>query len=188
MTLVEIVVVIAIIVVLAVVVWLAVGPAAKEKSLETRIRSDLKQIVAAINIYMLDYDGRLPRNFDVLPKDVPRSIPGLPETGSLGGGLYGGNHYFYTQPYRMQVFSERFAKNPFDSEKDPIVKAMMRLRMTGKKENYWMFNWDGSGRWAKRDQGFVLGGRLDGSITWFPIMLPFELEFAALSHRLGRLR
>ena len=186
-TLVEVLVAIAILMLIATIVWLALGPVAKEKSVEARIRSDLKQIVTAVNIYMADNDDKLPLREDALPKGTPKKIEGLDKHGSIGSP-YGGNGYFYTQPYRMQVFSERFARYPWDSKSDPIVKAYMRFRVTGQKERYLDFDHKGGTQWKVREQTLLLGGRLDGSIAWFPVTQEFEREFAAMSWKLGRIR
>lgn len=187
LTFVEIVVVTAILMVLATVAWLALGPSLKANAVETRIRSDLKQIVSAIHIYMADYDGKLPRNFDVLPPSVPRKIPELPRHGSIGS-TFGGNRYFYTQPYHMQIFSEHFAKYPWDPARDPIVKAFMRFRVTGNKHAFIDFDHTGAEKLREEKETLVLGALLDGSIHWFPARQVFEREFASQYWRLGRLR
>jgi type II secretory pathway pseudopilin PulG len=74
-TLVEILVVIAIILIVSAIAWMALGPAAKVKSMEARVTSDLKQISTAFNIYMGEYDDNPPLGFQSIPH-APSKLAG----------------------------------------------------------------------------------------------------------------
>lgn len=187
-TLIEVVVVTAIVAVLAMVAWLVLGPSMRVRGLETRIRSDLKQIVSAINIYMADHDGQYPLRRESLPKTIAWSIPGLPRHGSVGGGQMGGNFYWYTFIVQQQRYDAKFARYRFAPEADPIVKGQMLRRDTKMRVNEVDFFYPCREEIRSEKNLLVLGARLDGSIDWFPVYSTFEREFATCSWKLGDLR
>ena len=164
-SLVEIIVVIAILMVLMGVLWLVVGPKAKERAIQTRITSDLRQIVVAINIYMADNEGRYPRGFSDLPSTTPQKYENWPLHGYASRGT---GHYFFTYSPRTR---ERLGRYPFqvkfDPDKHPIVGAgffqprepfveKCMKRMPGVEERTMIdcpFHWE-------------MSGFLDGSVRW----------------------
>jgi len=185
-TLVEVMVVISIVIVVTTTIWLAVGPAVKSKGVETRIRSDLRQIVTAINIYRADNDDRLPTGMHALPPTVPRKFPNWPQYSEYNGGNYSDGAYYYTMPYIAQVFDQKYAKFKWDQAKDPIVMATFYLRKTGAKYKVWEELVDGNGKWRERDEYLCLNASVDGSVRWGESWQQFMEEFADKSYLLFR--
>lgn len=73
-TLVELLAVAAIVAVLSAVAWVAVAGRVKQGAKQTRIKSDMRQVILAVNLYRNDNDGGLPSNwqhfgyYDKVPK------------------------------------------------------------------------------------------------------------------------
>ncbi|HWA84439.1 MAG TPA: type II secretion system protein [Fimbriimonadaceae bacterium] len=186
LTLVETIVVTGIIAFLVAVTWLLIAPALKAKGIETHIRADLRQFVAAITMYRSDNDDRLPPRKTVLISGTPMAYANWPEGSVYAGYASSSGDYYYTQPYRMQVFeSLPGTQNHFDPNVNPIVKALFFMRKVG-RERYWMYEYGGGGRWAERNDYRCLCGFLDGSVRWAKAREPYEDEFATYSYLLGR--
>ena len=62
-TLIETLAVVAILAVLMGVVWMAVAGRVKQGAKQARIKSDMRQVVLAVNLYRSDNDGGLPSNW-----------------------------------------------------------------------------------------------------------------------------
>lgn len=69
-TLIEAVVVIAVIAIVSATLFAVVAPRMKKKSVETQCIANLKNVVAAINVYMGDWDLPPPKLSVILPKEI----------------------------------------------------------------------------------------------------------------------
>jgi hypothetical protein len=169
----------AIIIILLVVgvVYAVVSPTFSKRSVEQGIKDDLARLTRLVNLYMVDYDGRYPLSTIAIPefKDECR----------------GCNRY---SPRPVEVQSERYAltnhlmyelleqgtklRFPFDAMHDSIVKAPFYQKTVAESTQT---EYVGEGDYrvmTRKNQPFVLGTTLDGSVRWVPIFEEFELERA----------
>ena len=183
-TLIEVLVVSAIIGILAATLTILIGPSMKRKGLETRIRSDLRQFSAAINIYMSDHDGGYPQDID---KDMsPRLNMRVPEldtpTPSPYGGWQGEARYYYPYPWPVQCREKRYDfEIDFDPDVHPITIADFYRQDRGGEETRRVRL---AGIVSRRPMKNIwsLGVRLDGSVQWYPHLDAFRAEAIGFSH------
>lgn len=173
-TLVEVIVVITILMTLAALLFLAIAPGAKRAAIETRIRSDLKQITSAIAIYRADYDDGFPPNLDVLPTGTPLVYPNWPVQSELCPGCQiGVASYSYWYSHRQQRLAEFYDVGVrFDETKDAIVDARFYQKETNQEYRLPQKLEGGGYRQMRVPLRLVLGARTDGSVYWKP---QFEL-------------
>jgi len=188
MTLVEVMVVCGIVAVLVGACGLAAMPVIKGKGLEVRIRSDLRQIVTAINVYRSDNDDRLPPRMSALPAGTPTGLPNWPKSSEFSQGKADNGEYYYCLPYRVQVFNERYASTKWDPQMDAIVMATFYRKPTGKKYSLDSERILGNHTETQVDEVLSLGGFLDGHIKWSRIWSQYMEEFARKSYLLGGVR
>jgi type II secretory pathway pseudopilin PulG len=188
MSLVEVMVVAGIVTVLVSALGLVVFPAAKGKGVETRIRSDLRQLVTAINIYRSDNDDKLPPRLSALPEDTPRRLPNWPKLSEYSQGMSDNGEYYYCLPFRVQVFNDRFASTKWDAESDVIVMATFYRKPTNKKFVLQSERVQGQSSQSQFDEVLCLGGFLDGHVGWVRSWSQYMEEFARKSYLLGDTR
>ena len=163
LSLIEIIVVIAIITTLLGVLAAVVVPRAKEAARMSQNRSQLKQVVLAINIYMLDWDGGPPIRLSGLVEDELLYDPStcVPYAYHLGAG-------------QIWQSGRRPSDFGFDDAVDPVVSCVSCSKHKGEFEIMQFPCSDGrmsSYRIPLLDvgeQNFVLGVKLGGGIGYFP--------------------
>jgi prepilin-type N-terminal cleavage/methylation domain-containing protein len=168
-TLIEVMIVTAIILVLVAISWLVIAPSMKAKSLETRIRADLRQIGIAINTYMSDNNDMLPYSMRDLPPVVPRGIGGREDHGPLAPHFSGPRDYHLVYSQRDADDTDRWnCHYKWDGTTNPVVCASFRQRVTGAQRSIANFDtttWTEIGK-LKREEVLVLSSFLDGHIAW----------------------
>lgn len=183
-TLVEVLVVIAIIGILAATLTVLLGPATRRKGLETRVRSDLRQLSSAINIYMGDHDGGYPQDID---KDFsPRLNMRVPEldteTPSPYGGWMGEARYYYVYPWPVQCSEKKYNYEiKFDPARHPILVADFLIQDRGPKVVR-RVRIAGIVSYRPMPDHWALGVLLDGSVKWHPHLDEFRSENIGFSH------
>lgn len=181
-TLIEIIIVITIILLLSAVAWMILGPKSKASAVESSARSDLKQCVAAIHIYMADNDGNLP----LWPKSLPKGTPirvqnfamlaGNPDYFSPTG--YGDivltRHYFAVLAERL--YTPRY---PWDEDKYPILMSPIKKEIRGAKRQVPYYS--GCGKFVRlipSGLAKALSAFMDGHTDWHPSPSDYSLENA----------
>lgn len=182
-TLVQTLVVITIIVVVTAILGLTIGPRAKVKAKEVRVKSDLRQFASAINLYRSDFDDRLPVSRDNLYAWGKGNLPKweldesfVQPTDMPWAGYV---NYFFTMPWEFQQIASKVPlKHPFSESNSSIVKAKFWRRSAGNQIiPFEVTLWpDGQIIDAGRDPVKVLGARLDGSVGWFWLLEDFQME------------
>ncbi len=169
-TLFEVIIVVTIVGLLAALLVFALAPRMKRKSLETRIRTDLRQLSAAIAIYRVDYDDGLPLSLASLPEQLPKEFPNWPYSSELCPGCY-----ISVARYRLNYTSRmrRIERNyplgvSFDEGEDAIVDAPFYQVVTGSK--HMRGGLTTGNKWYMKEVALrlVLGARTDGSVFWKP--------------------
>lgn len=186
-TLIEILVVIMIIGVLSAILWVVLAPQSKERALEARIKSDLKQICTGINVYMSDHDDKYPPLLESLPASVPKRIEGFKpwKPDAIGSYDYPANYILCYNTYARRI--EKYF-NPvyrFDPQVNSIVETGFNWR-TRRGDGQIMSE---PGVLVSRKNMViteVLGVKLDGSIQWRPTPEPFQENLAMLAHKLQK--
>jgi prepilin-type N-terminal cleavage/methylation domain-containing protein len=180
-TLVECLTVIVIIVILAATAWIVLGPQLKRNAMETRVKSDLRQIAAAIAAYQADHNGYLPLSMKSLPDTVPKVFPDWPQYShlSLGEAVHQAR-YILTYNHSVRSKSCFNFSHPFDSSTHAIVKADF-IRRDGGMRTVKSFSAPGEYEERQAHTHLVLGVRLDGSVIWTPFFDDWEREVATVA-------
>jgi len=179
-TLVETIVVILIILIVATTLWMTLGPEAKRRGLESRVTVELRQVAAAVRLYMADYDGSYPNflhNLDGV-YDYPR---GFKEYNTAPNAVYG--EYLLVYSLGARAVEKYYpVLNRFDPQRDPIVIAGFLPRCYGWKnlETFVSLE-EGYTTWSKVEDCYDLGVRLDGSVGRFSRNQKWHQEVKALT-------
>lgn len=163
-TLVETLAVISIVAVLTAVLTFAVFGRSQKEAVRASIKSDLKQCVMAINMYLADNDGGYPRYMHETGYGAP-DPSGKYRDGE--GQLVGRDGYLLTYYWVAQQVHSRF--NPrwrFDPEKHSIVNAEFDREPTHLKTCPSIREWNGD-IFESRCYGDnrVPGGFMDGHVA-----------------------
>ena len=178
-TLIETLAATAIVVVIVVTLGLVLAPAARAKGIETRIRADLRQIVASMNLYMADNGGWLPLELSQLGASVPLVYPDWPERSPYSSVPTDGS-YNALWDFSMQRIENKAAfKYPFDPAKNAAVHAGFYQRERSQPVQVEVFSQPGVSTIHMEKMPLVLGARLDGSVYWKPFWEPWTSERAA---------
>ncbi len=167
-TFLEVTIVTAILLILVGVVWFAMRPQMMRGAAEAAVRNDLKQIVSAINIYMVDNDNMYPLGLKSLPKGTPRKCTAFPEDERYRAGGRGPNNYSYALPWPiLKVMDKHNFQIRFDPDKHMIVRANFIVRDHGGTIPIRARN-PKTGEYRLDDvpNRHTLGAKLDGSVTW----------------------
>ena len=151
---------------------MALGPRAKKAAKEAAVRSDLKQCVVAINIYMTDNDNRYPLSMTSFRGKLPQAEPTFSQDHyGAPGGYY--TPYSYDVRYMERTFNFKYK---FDSTKHPVVKALFMQRDRGQFPDNFMVR-PGEYQWMDLvGHSELLSGFLDGHVNWTPYWEPYEAE------------
>jgi len=170
-TLLEVVIVTSILLLLVGVIWFAFRPHMMRGAAEAAVRNDLKQIVAAINIYMIDNDNMYPLSLRSLPKGTPMKCTAFPADGRYRIASQGYNDYFYTLPWPLtKVMEKHNSSLTFDPDKHVIVKAWIIEKDLGGHVQVSLRNpKTGEYRTWPRRNIVILCAWLSGSVKWGPI-------------------
>lgn len=181
-TLPEILIVTLIVAILVGTLTLLLRPVMMRKSQESAIRVDLKQNVSALNLYMSDHDGNYPNYMSDLGGQY-KYVKGRPELANYPGAL-GLPEYSLTYNWGVRVVEKRRPViTKFDPAKDPIIKAAFFPRSIGfQYKKYFSSPKQGFAYSLSRTEAYeVLGGFLDGHVTWGPMSEDWEDEAAYYS-------
>lgn len=179
--LIEVMVVCGIVLVLAAALGLVIAPALKKRGVETRVRTDLRQLAVAINGYMRDNDDLYPLTLNSLGKGVPRELanwnPRVEQYGGLGRARYG-----YEANYRTLQNAEKYnAHIRFDPNRYAMVSAPFYARQTGVRRVRWFRQPDGTYQQGPDRVSIVLGAWLDGHIDWKDDFDEWQCESAQIN-------
>lgn len=167
-TLVEILAATLIISILVATLGLVLGPIAKRKGYETRIRSDLHQDIGVIHMYMADNEGLYPSYMHSLGEAGYPYAKGVPELANYPGGS-GPPEYMlmYTRGARL-VETNRNLITHFDPASNALIKAEFFPRQTPlAHQTYFSAPGYGFGKTIDPIHGYeVLGGFMDGHVSW----------------------
>lgn len=178
-TLPEILVVVTIIAILVATLTIVLRPIIVQKSQESTVRSDLRQNITALNLYMSDYDGNLPAYLSDLAGGY-KYVKGRPELANYPGAL-GAPEYFLAYNYGVRVTEKRRSlTSKFDQSRNAVVKANFFPRSLGfQTKRYFSNPRQGFVNSISKTEAFeVLGGFLDGHVRWVPMLEEWEEEAA----------
>lgn len=170
----------AIIMLVSGLIYLAVAPGAKRGAIETRIRSDLRQISQAIAIYRSDWDDEIPLSLTNLPPSVPTEYPNWPETSVYCDGCgIGVARYRLAYTGRMRRIVRYYDVGmEYDESKHVLVDAPFYQRDTGTTYRVPRRTADGGTRQARVPLIKVLGARSDTSVHWKPFLDEWQRSIA----------
>lgn len=179
-TLAQTLVVVFILGVLIATLTLLLAPSVRAKGIETRIRGDLRQIAGGLNLYLADYDGKMPMEMRDMGAAVPQRYPNWPRVTPYWPTPTDGEYQIaYNQTWQRIEPMATF-KYPFDYAKYAVVQANFYGREVKGPLTYERFSAPGVSSMAKKPKDWtVLGARLDGSVYWKPHWEPWQHERAA---------
>lgn len=178
-SLIEILTVVAIIICVSAVLWLAAGPKVKLGAVGSVVRSELRQLHNALNLYMIDYDGAYPTGMRALKAHIPATQRKTKAVVTPIPGCSKYLEYHFTRNIDIlrgeTTYAARF---PFDITRNPIFKQSFFCMIPGTQEDFQCTLTNGQVQVVKREVKHVLGIRMDGKVDWFDMSEQWEDEYA----------